>query len=342
MAIVRELLVKIGFQTDKRAINETNKAISGFKTRFALVATSAAFATKFIADAFKALASDVLDSDELARSLNLTLNEFTALQRGFQKFRINDQQVSQVFSNLQKDLNEFRQGYGRLPELIRQTGLDISKDTSVTEYFDKLTGYLQKFENEQDRIKVASEFFGQNLAVKLSDLARDFDLFKLSVGDAYTQLKDAPDITGPLKEYEQSINDITNSFKDVFKTLVVELSPAIQALSEWVKVVTKLYSSLLSFNLTGLKEAGTAGFGLLSSFGELVGNKINSGINYLNPYIPKDNAPMPSMTNNIEVLVPGGTQLEQAEYIADSIQNAVQQVFDYNFSLIQSNNPVVE
>ena len=170
MAIVRELLIKLGFQTDKKAINETNRAITGFKTRFAIAATAATYAFKVIKDFFTDIASATLDSEELARTLGISLNEFTALTQAAQKFRIKPDQFAGVLSTLQKDLNDFLQGFGRLPEIARQLKIEINRDTTPIELFEKIIQAIRAIEDETQRIRVANELF-PGLGAKLSDLS---------------------------------------------------------------------------------------------------------------------------------------------------------------------------
>lgn len=156
MSIVRSLLISIGFQTDKKAINETNRAITGFKTRFAIAATAAVYAFNVIKDFFGDIATALLDSDELARTLGVSLNELRAMQQVAERFRIKPEQLAGAFSTIQKDLNDFAQGFGRLPEIARQLGIEIRRDTGPKELFDRYIEAIRNIENEQERIRIST------------------------------------------------------------------------------------------------------------------------------------------------------------------------------------------
>lgn len=368
MAIVRELLIRLGFQTDRKAINETNRAITGFKTRFAVVSTAAAYAFKVVKDFFDGIASATLDADELARSLGISLNELIAMQQAAQKFRIKPEQFAGVLSLLQKDLNDLAQGFGRLPEIVRQLKIDINRDTTPIELFDKIIEKIREVENEQERIRIATELFGQGIGTRISDLSQDFDGFKQSVSEAYDTLKNTPDITDSLRAYEQSINGISNSLYNLFKVIVVSVAPAIQKLAEWLEVVVRLYSSILSLDLEGLKKAGSQGYNILSNAVSTVGNAIGSGytsfVDWLDSYArydpemrrerpPESYGPnwiesqLPEswvnyINNKVDVNVPQGTTQEQATYLGEQIDRMVEDSIMNTFYQIQNNNPVVE
>lgn len=368
MAIVRELLIRLGFQTDKKAINETNRAITGFKTRFAVAATAATYAFKVIKDFFNDIAAATLDSDELARSLGISLNELVALQQAAQNFRIKPEQFAGVLSMLQKDLNEFVQGFGRLPELARQIGIEISRDTTSLQLFDMIIEKIRTIENEQERIRIASAIFGDQLGTRISDLSQDFDGFRDSVARAYEELEKTPDVTPQLREYEKALNSISNSLYNLFRTIVVELAPAVQKLAEWLDIVVRLSSSLLSFGLDRIKSVGREGWDFLAGTAGAIGDKISSGWksfkDWLTPYVTYDpNAPRaaPQMStgpnwiesqlpaswvnyinNSVDVNVPQGTSQEQATFLGEQIDRMVEDSIMNTFYQIQNNNPVVE
>lgn len=364
MAIVRELLIRLGFQTDKKAINETNRAITGFKTRFAIAATAAVYAFKVIKDFFTDIAAATLDSEELARSLGISLNEFEALQQGFSKFRINDAQAGAILKNLQKDLNEFLQGFGRLPEIARQMGIEISRDTSVLDLFNKIIEKIREVEDEQERIRISTNIFGEQIGTRISDLSQDFDGFKETVKSAYEELQNTPDITDKLRSYEQAVNTLGVSFTKLTRTLGTYVFPVLEQAFNYLDYVARFWGTLLSGDFSGFKGVLQEGSKkideVLGGAGDYIGQKIEELTPYVtyDPTQPKSMAPQtygPSwiesqlpanwvnyINNSVDVNVPQGTSQEQATYLGEQIDRMVEDSIMNTFYQIQNNNPVVE
>lgn len=375
MAIVRELLIRLGFQTDKKAINETNRAITGFKTRFAIAATAATYAFKVIKDFFGDIATATLDADELSRTLGVSLNELRAMQQVAQQFRIRPEQLAGAFTIIQKDLNEFRQGFGRLPEIARQLGIEISKDTGPKELFDRYIQAIRGIENEQERIRIASALFGQELGAKISDLSQDYDSFKQAVREAYEQLEKQPDILPQAKAFEKSINSLSDSFNRLAQSLSTVVFPVLQFLIDQLTALSDLVKSVFTGDLSGIKGALNSASKSLDPLFEFTRlNKVSdwfkdtffggqsalngidgSFLNRVNDYI--ENKPgyqyqgflspamaggTPNVTNNIDISVPAGTTEEQAEYMSNQLQQAIDASIMNTYYQIQNNNPVVE
>lgn len=375
MAIVRELLIRLGFQTDKKAINETNRAITGFKTRFAIAATAATYAFKVIKDFFGDIATATLDANELSQTLGISLNELRAMQEVAQRFRIKPEQLAGAFTTLQKDLNEFRQGFGRLPEIARQLGIEISKDTGPKELFEKYIGAIRGIENEQERIRIASALFGEQLGAKIANLALKYDDFKDAVKEAYDQLEKQPDPLPGAKKFEEAVNNLTAAWNKFTLSISTTVFPVLQFLVEQLTIISDLARNLFNWDLSGVKGNLNSASKLLDPLFEKTGlNNVSdwfkntffggqsalNGIdgNFLgriNDYIenkpgyqyngflaPAGGGQMPNVTNNLEINVPPGTPQEQIEFMSQQVQQAVDSSIMRTFNQIQNNNPVVE
>ena len=364
MSIVRSLLISIGFVNDKKAINETNKAITGFKTRFALVATTAAYAFKVVKDFFTDIAAATLDSEELAKSLGISLNELTALQQAAQKFRIRPEQFAGAFSILRKDLHEFQQGFGRLPEIARQLGIEITKDTGPRELFDKYVEAIRDIENEQERIRVASALFGQELGVKIANLSQNFDSFKQSVVEAKKELETLPDITVEAKKYEEAVNGLSQAFDRLVRQLGISVFPALKTLFNYLEYVAKFYGTLFSGDFSGFMDVLKQGSQKIDSIFEGIGNAFQSFHDWLNPMVTFDpnqkrqdnfqgyqnsfiESALPAgwvsyVNNSVDVNMPQGTTGEQAAFLGNQIERMISDSINATFQEIQYNNPQVE
>lgn len=347
MSIVRSLLVSLGFKVDKKSAKEADQTIKGFSKQLLVVGTAATYAFRIVKNAISNISNGILESDELARSLGLSLAEIESLQEGFQKFRISDSSFKSLFATLQKDLDDFKKGVGRLPEIIRQTGIQVTENSPLTTYFEELIKYLGQFENETDRINVSSELFGEALKVKLSDLSANFDEFKKTVSETYTVLKDTPDLTDKFKDYEQQLNNISKSFSDLVKTFTIELSPLISKLFELLQYALGYVGGSLSFLSGGGFEksikSNEEGLGLLSRFGNWLSSGFESAGNSLLNLDPRNNMqPAFYVNNTIDVNVPQGTTAEQTKFLSEEMQSLIDDSIMDTFYRIQNNNPQVE
>lgn len=341
---MRELLIKLGFQTDKRAINDTNRAITGFKTRFAIAATAATYAFSAVKKFFDNIASATLDADELAKTLGLSFNELRALQQGFGQFRINDAQVGQILGTLQKDLNEFVQGFGRLPELARQIGIEISRDTSATQLFDKIIEKLREVEDERDRIRLSAAIFGEQLGPRIAELAKNFDGFKESIAKSNEALKNLPNITEQARAYELALNGISFAFSNLATTVGQYVFPVLEKLINYLDYILRFYGSIATLDFTTLKavlaEGSAKADSIFGSISSTLGNAKNSVLSTAASFLPERLSNY--ITNSIEINVPPGTTTEQAQDIADGLDGIIREAILGTFYEIQNNNPQVE
>jgi len=100
MSIVRSLLIKIGFQTDKSSVNQANRTVDRFKSKFALIAASATYAATKVVGFFNSIANSLLDADDLSKALGISLEQLIAIQKAASNFRIDETQISGALNTL--------------------------------------------------------------------------------------------------------------------------------------------------------------------------------------------------------------------------------------------------
>ena len=364
MAIVRELLIRLGFQTDKKAINETNQAITGFKTRFAIAATAATYAFSKISQFFGDVATATLDAGELAQSLGISLNELKSIQQAAADFRINDKQINSVLSDLNKDLRELQQGFGRLREASMLRGLKFDPFATAFDSLKVILQYLKTFENDLDRQKVAADFFGEGLAVKVSNLAKNFDGFTLAVDKNNDALRNTPDNTEKYKSYERSVNSLSKAWDGLVQTLSQYVFPVFEKLTNVLDYIVSFYGTLFSGDFLGFKNLLKDTSKSLDTYFDWIGSKFKGLQEWARPYVEVQplqgasgsvlgadpyagfnnwaNSTFPSVSNNIEINVPPGTTAEQTQFIGVELQRMVEDSIMNTFYNIQNNNPQVE
>ena len=164
MSIVRSLLIKIGFQTDKKALANVNRSIEGFKTRFAIAAASVGFALKKAFDLFDNLAASTIQAQNFAKYLGVSLKEMIQLQKAFKGFGIDENQFNHIFDKLNQLLVDFRTGANNeLRKIARDLNFEIQADAGPIQLlFDILKGLSDK--NELD-FKDKMQYFKRTIRV---------------------------------------------------------------------------------------------------------------------------------------------------------------------------------
>ncbi len=364
MAIVRELLIKLGFQTDKKAVNETNQAISGFKTRFAIAATAATYAFTKVAQFFADVATATLDANDLARTLGISLREFTALQAGFSSFRIDSKQVEGVFRGINKQLNDFITGADqRLAEVAQRLNFEVDRNGGPLKLFQQILLALSKISTETDRIRIAGNLFGEELSVRISDLSQNIDQFNQVVKQSDFLGQNAEKALPALQAYQKNIDELSQAWKNFGVALSETVVPALTSVLRVLTYILDFYRDLATVFKEGnfqpltntLKKASKdfddSALGRFFNNGlRTIGNNINADLfepdeifdrtHFGNNFQPA--LAGPSVVNNIDVNVAPGTTEDQARFMSEQISQRVQDTISDSWRQIQNNTPMVE
>lgn len=355
-SIVRSLLVNVGFVTDRKSVAQTDRAIAGVKTRFALTASAIALAGSQVINFLNSLSANAKNIDNLSRSLGISVNELLAMEKAASNIGIDAGSFQNVLRITDALFQDFRQGGSRLREFARGLRIEIDPKGNAQDALNAILNGLRNIENEQDRIAVAREYF-PGLGVQVSDLAKDFDQFNASTQEFLKSQGDISSVVDGLKEYDKAITSIGNSITAFTQNFVVTFAPALRGIADLLSSITDLYGGLISKD--GNKIAGALKKGsevidrvdpgvipAVRGFFTTVGTELNRDFTESESPLARIpyNAPggAANMTNNIDITVPPGTTEEQANFISESIINAIDDRIFSTFMNIQSNNPVVE
>jgi uncharacterized protein YozE (UPF0346 family) len=376
MSIVRSLLIKVGFVTDRGSVNETNRAISGFKTRFAVAASLATYAFSKIAQFFGDIASATLDASELANTLGISLKQLTAIQNAAQKVgRLDFKQTGAAFSTLNKMLNGFKtQADNTLASIAEGLKFKLSREDSPEKVFQNILTGLNQIASSTERIRLASNIFGDELGPKIAALSLNIDKFNESVDDFQGIGEKTEESLESLRNYEEAVNSLGRAWNAFTISVSATLFPVLEKIINYLEIASDFYRNLFSFDLSGLKKTAEAGSKLLDPLFEKTGlNKVSNffkefwggetlpkmwdkdvfnrigeyienkpGYKYEGFLAPPNPMNMAPITNNIDISVPPGTTEEQADYISNNIKQAIEDLWEQQFRQIQYNNPRVE
>jgi len=371
VAIVRELLVRIGFVTDKKAINATNSAITGFRTRFALAATAATFAISKITGFFNGVAQATLDSDDLAKALGLSLKQFGQLSAGLKTFRLDDSQIATTLKTVNKLFVDFRTGANNeLAQIADAFNFKIDRNAGPTVVFKQILEGISKIENEQERIRVAANIFGDALAPRISEMSQNIGLLTENVIKFENAGNNLENSLENVKNYTAAVTQLSTAFNQFAQSLAIVAFPVLTKLVQYLESLTNFYSGIFSgdknllkkgleqgsalldpaFNATGLNQVAdffkdlgkqTGTINTADDYQRYLNGEAGYEVNpYLNPFAARNNAM--AVTNNVEINVPAGTNLEQSESITDQVIDAIREGVWGVFRAIQYDNPQVE
>jgi TP901 family phage tail tape measure protein len=358
MSIVRSLLISVGFVTDRKSITKTNKAIEGFKTRFSIAASAAAYAFSRVLNFFGDIASAVLDANDLAATLGISLNEMRALNEAASNFGFRNKKVSDALATVNNLIIKTKNGFGDLDKISNRLRINIDKNGTVTEVFTQILQGLSDIDNEQHRISEAAKIFGDNLGKAVSDLSQNIDKFRASAKELEKTTSNTEKDIEVLKKLENSIYTLGVAWKKLFEDITKAIAPFLTSVTDSLTKIADLKKNFFGLNTNSFKEFGesvidffTADFKkidekigeLQEKFLQYTTNQAPLGIDQLAPNNSSiSNGGAVSITNNFEINNPPGTSDEDSLSTWQKIKNELVASFNDAFREIQNNNPVDE
>lgn len=344
MAVVRELVTRLGFEVDKKGINEFNQSIIGFKTGVALAATGlvgvASQAINFFSDFSKTLNS----SKDLADSTGTTLSNLLSMGKAASQFRISSAEFLSIYSSFNGIVQQAKAGSGELFNIAKQTGIEFRKnngDIEETEIiFQRILVYLGNIEDDQERIRISNKFFTSEFGARFANLAKEFDKFNEAREKFSQTSKEIENSVEASKNFEVSLIRLSESWKSFVEVLLVNVVPALTFILDLLTSIVDISSKIITPAFKGtLNAIQTIGEGLTkdifddSTFEDLQRlerfNNLGTAQNEIN------------QTNSFNFNVPEGTSEEQAKFLRNSVLEAVNVAMEESFMQILNNNPVV-
>lgn len=367
MAIVRSLLISLGFVTDKRAINQANRAITGFKTRFAIAASAATYAFSKMVGFFSDIATATVDASELATTLGISLKEFYALQEAASNFRLDPKQFEGTLKTVNKLFRDFKTGASnQLAEISRQLGFNIDRRGNAVDVFNQIIKALSEITNVQERIRISENIFGDTGA-KIAALAGNVDDFTKAVENLKNAEISEADLLPDAQKFESQLNQLYNSWKKFTTSLGILLLNPLTKFVEYLKLLTDAARFAISGDKEGSKrnlkelsdfaepatQATRNVFGLGGVLGSFAIEKLLNAFSSFQKYaenrqefsslaVAGNSLGVPIVNNEINVNLLPGTDQQKASEIALIIGQTVEDSVNRVWSDIQSNNPVVE
>lgn len=337
MTIIRELVTKLSFEVDRRGIENFNRSIIGFKTKFALATTAVTGFVTGVVKAISAVADTVLDTNELARSVGIATEELVGLQRAAQQFRISPDQFNAALTNLNQLIRESQQGFGTLQRLARDGAFEIrgadQSLLSTRQILENIIEALGRVEDEASRRDLSKQIFGNE---RFAEIAKQ----------GVERLKELSSEFRPLGEEISKAEEQAKKF-DSSLTRLIEKSKefAFQAFPPLFNFVGDLFEEV-NDEINSFKK-GTFFEDLFRKIGEEAAAfdrslGINNTFGLQNTGLAEPITRQINMRNSINITVPPGTEESQAQFIKRGVDEAVDDAFQRNFEKIGNNFPETE
>ena len=357
MTVVRELTTVLGFTVDKRGVEDFNRTIIGFKTKFAIAATAAAAFVSKTLDFFKDISDATLDAHDLAKSIGISFQEFLKLRRTAEDFRIDPKNFESTLKNLSKMLRDAKYGMGDLANVAYYTGIEFrdkftGEVKNARDLFVDILKRINEARTETEKFTIAKFFFGEEDAQKFIKFAKEagdnLDVLTSKYGDYAKSLEDS---LPAFEDVNKSIRSFWNTFESFKIAFVEDILPAITAGVKVLEVVMKG----IGYVARGIKGAfNLIGEGIhreiMSDLAEIPDFEVETTqkINRIMENQAAKNAPAVVTEQNfnidtkIEMQVPPGTTEQQQTVLRETVDEAIKSALIDQVREIYNNNPQVE
>ena len=356
MTVVRELTTVLGFVVDKKGVEEFNRTIFGFKTKFAIAATAAAAFVAKTMEFFQDVSNATLDANDLAKSIGISFQEFLKLRRAAEDFRIEPKNFESTLKNLSKMLREAKYGMGDLANIAYYTGIEFrdkftGEVKNARDLFVDILKRINEARTETEKFTIAKFFFGEEDAQKFIKFAQEaggnLDVLTKKYADYSKSLEDS---LPAFEEVDKSIRSFWNTFESFKMAFVEDILPAITAGVKVLEIVMKGIGYAArgikgAFNLIieGMQREILADFAEIPDFEIQATQKINRIMENQaaknGPAITEQNF---NIDTKIEMQVPPGTTEQQQGILRETVDEAIQGALIGQIREIYNNNPQVE
>ena len=356
MTVVRELTTVLGFVVDKKGVEDFNRTIIGFKTKFAIAATAAATFVSKTLDFFKDISDATLDANDLSRSIGISFQEFLKLRRTAEDFRIDPNNFESALKNLNKMLRDAKYGMGDLANIAYFTGIEFrdkftGEVKNARDLFIDILKRINEARTETEKISIAKFFFGEDDAQKFikfaADAGENLDVLSSKYRDYAQSLENS---LPAFEDVNKSIRTFWNTFESFKIAFVEDILPTITAGVKVLEVTLKG----IGYVARGVKGAfNLIGQGInreiLSDLSEIPDFEIKATqkINRIMENQAGKNAPAITEQNfnidtKIEMQVPQGTTEQQQVVLRETVDEAIKSALIDQVRQIYNNNPQVE
>lgn len=352
MVVTRELVTKLTFDVDQKAVDRFSTSIIGFKTKFAIAAAAAAgFATQIV-KAVSGVSDLILETQDLSRTTGIAFQDLYNLSKAASNFRIQPADFNKFISTLSTSIQQAKDGVGSLYDFIRnRPDINIFNNDGSLKNTLQVLGSIIDSINTVDDLQKRIELFSQ-IGGGISG-ARLEEFFRGGSGVLSSILQESNDLGDQLskqvqfaKDFERNLAQIFDKFNDLIQRLVIQFGPfileIIAATNQLLDIYTKIFSSLGSAVKTTKEAIGSGPLTPPSGLNLSDQQRADyASLMFSDFGAPSFSAPI-NVTNNFDINVPQGTPQEQRTAIQDGVSSQVAGYFRNFVRDLFNNNPKVE
>jgi hypothetical protein len=360
VAIVRELVTRLGFTFDRSNLDKFERSIIGFKTKVAVAVGTIGFAFKKVLDYANDFSDKVLKNSALAKFAKTSANELEALQNVFQKFNVPTEVFQGFFGQLTLGIKEASRGVdNEFRRLVTQSQGAVrlfvnGQLTTSKQAIDDIMAYLRSIADESEKLRIVQKIFGVDVAT----------------AEAITNIANLTkaEFNSLIEQEKRSVEQLDNA-----KKAAVEFKKQVNQLGvEWNKFSDNVAAFAIPFlnkSLGGInviaEEAKSGGFVGAAKFvhaaiedffagfrGEDYLSKVKREVaadeqdfrRRLTEYQQGTMNTQANVTNNnkFEFNVPPGTTEQQATFLTEAVKTTMSSFWDEKVREVINNNPQVE
>lgn len=365
MTIVRSLLTRIGFEVDRRGLDNVDRAVQGFKRRIVFTGRDlkdfAFEAAGFLGEISRAN----VDVAELARNTNTSVERFVALREAARQFRFDPGQFDHTFSRLSELLREAKTGYGEVYEIARKSYgqlnlVPFAQTGDVEGALNAVLRYVESIDKASDQVAILRDVIGggaENSLIRV--IEGGIDKFNEAADANRNFGKSFADSLPDQKKYLENLSKLEKQYEQLKQTAAAVLAPAATVGLNFVDTGLKGIQFLRDKSENEGKEEARSfvGQAIADSVYRLFGyeplvdvqNKVyEDDIEFqrrlFQEYqrIQQQKTQPTTVNNTIDVNVAAGTPEEQRVQIAEAVRDEIEAFYDEKNREVISNNPQVE
>jgi hypothetical protein len=366
--VVRQLVTRISFTFDRRNLDNFERSILGFRTRFLISAGAIGVAFNQIKKSVDEFSDNLLRIDAVSRFAKTSSQALQGLIVTFQQLGLAPEKFLSGFEKLTLEILETsRGGLTQLTDILRSSNFSIQiKDANgelrkTEDVLIDILKYFSKFEDNES-LRLFTNVLGLDLktvGVLLDNFKKNQDNIVELISINTSNIKGIEEQTEAAKQYNNALNSISASWIIIKNTIgSIVLPPVVELLESFAKDLSRIseFGFFHRFNpqsptnesfVNSMKpeiDSAMETFRALTSLRDETFPKLTKLQNELaelhREEINTTNAV--SGNYNFEFNVAPGTTLEQSQAMADNVRAAMSGFLDEKIRDIINNNPQVE
>ncbi|MEM0173062.1 MAG: hypothetical protein QXI16_00985 [Sulfolobaceae archaeon] len=350
MAVVRSLLISLGFNIDRKSQNRAEKSINNVKENLKETGKEvknvdraqrtsniswyksirrnlalwgvAIYAVQRFGNALYNVSNNIFKEDILARTIGITRNELKALNDTASEFGFDGTEFTDVLGRFNKRLEDAKNGLDDFTNLNRQFNISIDPNLTALQNLYTVLESIGEITDEISRRQQLEAIFG-GFGIPLSDISQNLSDFQRNVGVRTTERSLSNEDINTTREYRKAVIKLSQQWELFMQRLAPQIIILATNLNKILDFADKVDQSIWSsftkgkvFDNSGTPAAWMANFAMA--------------------LLP------PPITINNNITVPAGSTEEQANYLNNEIERSARETFFNFFKIMQSDYPRLE